>query len=89
MAEIKVNSNNLSFEINKLRVLKQKIAAAAQNSPSVIGGGTTIQEIQNIGNKYVLLYDKVELLVDNTIAFMNNVNTSYVSSDKKASKHFK
>lgn len=89
MAEIKINSANLDVEIVRLRILKQKIASSANNCPSVVGGGTTIQEIEKLGNKYKLLHEKVELLVDNTISFMNNVNSSYIASDEKSSTGFK
>ncbi len=84
MAEIKVKRTSLEDEIKKLGNLKNKCLNYGDSNPQCVGGGSTVTEIQNLVNLYNDLDRHFIQLVSNTIEFMNNVNTSYVESDKKA-----
>ena len=89
MSEIKIDIDNLNSEINKLKELKKKIASNKKKPTAVVGGGSTVAYIEKIGNDYKNMEDKMESLVQNTISFMNNIKTSYVTSDKNAAKAMK
>lgn len=81
MSEIKINTVNLNIEILKLKILKKRIEDSNVKCPTVVGGGTSIQELENICNGYKLLHSKMLLLVSNTIAFMKNAGECYTDSD--------
>jgi len=89
MGEIKIKTSNLSTEIGNLRALNQKISSSCIKCPAVVGGGTSIQEIENIGKTYRKMHNQFGTLVSSTISFMENVNNSYKSSDNKASGGFR
>lgn len=89
MSEIKIDIENLNSEINKLTELKKRITTNKKKPTSVIGGGSTISNIEKVGNDYKILEEKMESLVQNTISFMANVKNSYVTSDKNAAKTIK
>ncbi len=89
MAEIKIKTDNLNMEIGNLRALGQKINASNIKCPGVVGGGSSVQEVENIGRIYQTIHAQLAALVLNTVSFMENVNTSYQSSDNKASGGFK
>lgn len=84
MAEIKIKSNNLTTEIEKLNKLSEKINSSNISCPETIGGGRTVQEIEKLGKLYQKIYKQVGVLVSDTASFMKNVNESYQSSDNKA-----
>lgn len=88
MKEIKINSNNLTAEIQKLEELKNSINNSNISCPATVGGGTSIQELENIGKLYKSLHNQLGILVSSTASFMENVNQSYQSSDNKAAKGF-
>lgn len=88
MSEIKIKNDALSTEISNLRNLNTKIRSSNIKCPTVVGGGTSIQQIENIGKSYQQMHKQLEMLVSSTVSFMENINNSYKSSDKKASKVF-
>lgn len=89
MSEIKINAINLDAEIGSLRELKGKIASNKKNAPVTVGGGETIKQIEKLGDEYRTMEDKMESLLQNTISFMSNIQSSYATSDNNASKTFK
>lgn len=89
MSEIKINIENLDSEINKLKELEKKITTNKKKPIAVVGGGTTVANIEEIGNDYKNMEEKMETLVKNTISFMDNIKKSYVTSDKNAANTIK
>ena len=52
----------------------------------MVGGGSTVANIEKIGIDFKNIEDKMELLLQNTISLLNNIKSSYVSSDNNAAK---
>ena len=74
--------------INNLKELKSKISTNKSNAPTVVGGGSTVANIEKIGIDFKNIEDKMELLLQNTISLLN-IKSSYVSSDNNAAKTIK
>lgn len=55
----------------------------------MVGGGSTVANIEKIGIDFKNIEDKMELLLQNTISLLNNIKSSYVSSDNNAAKTIK
>ncbi|WP_027438589.1 hypothetical protein [Lachnospira multipara] len=89
MAEIVVDIECLGTEINKLNELKNKITSNKKGPTGVVGGGNTVSNIENIGNKFKDIEDKMEVLVQSTVSFMDNIKTSYTESDNNAANTVK
>ena len=84
MAEINVNITEIDNAITKLHGLLEKNECATP--PVTVGGGKSVNELENIANTYMMLNKSFEDLISNTISFLQNVKDSYVSSDKKAAE---
>lgn len=89
LSEIKIDVDSLESGINNLKELKSKISTNKSNAPTVVGGGSTVANIEKIGIDFKNIEDKMELLLQNTISLLNNIKSSYVSSDKNAAKTIK
>ena len=89
MSEIKIDVDSLESGINNLKELKSKISINKSNAPTVVGGGSTVDNIEKIGIDFKNIEDKMELLLQNTISLLNNIKSSYVSSDNNAAKTIK
>lgn len=89
LSEIKIDVDNLESGINNLKKLKNKINTNKSNAPIVVGGGSTVANIEKIGVDFKNIEDKMELLLQNTISLLNNIKSSYVSSDNNAAKTIK
>lgn len=83
MSEININIAEIDNAIAKLRGLQSKYIGAP---PVTVGGGKTVNELENIANTYMLLNKSFTGLITNTISFLENVRDSYSSSDKKAAE---
>ena len=83
MSEININIAEIDNAIAKLRGLQSKYISAP---PATVGGGKTVNELENIANTYMLLNKSFIGLITNTISFLENVKDSYSSSDKKAAE---
>ncbi len=89
MSEIKIDVDSLESGINNLKELKSKISTNKSNAPTVVGGESTVANIEKIGIDFKNIEDKMELLLQNTISLLNNIKSSYVSSDNNAAKTIK
>ena len=83
MAEIKIKVTEIDSAITKLQSLKSRSASADTKSPSTVGGGKSVNELESIAGVYKSLNTHFATLVQNTISFLDNVKDSYVTSDQK------
>lgn len=86
MSEIKINVEKIDVSITKLQKLKSKCILNSKTPPETVGGGQTVNELETIANEYRNIDSHLELLVSNTISFLQNVKNSYITSDQKAAK---
>ena len=77
MPEIRIKDDALNTEVNNLRNLNKRIGASNIKCPTVVGGGSSIEQIENIGKSYQQMHKQLEMLVSSTISFMENINNSY------------
>ena len=85
MAEIKIAVATLETKIGELRTLQGDIDNNTQKAPAVVGGGTSVSQLESIAAMHQTILSSLQLLVTNTISFMGNIKESYVESDDKAS----
>ena len=86
MAEINVKITEINNAITKLKGLQSKCKSRNTTPPTTVGGGKTVNELENIANIYNMMNHDFEELISNTISFLQNVKNSYVSSDAKAAR---
>lgn len=86
MAEINVKITEINNAISKLKALHSKCNSRKTTPPSTVGGGKTVNELENIADIYKSLNRDFGELISNTISFLENVKDSYVSSDTKAAQ---
>lgn len=83
MAEIKINIDNLEAEITKLKTLSESIASKKEKCPETVGGGSSIQQLENIGIAYGKIHEQIATLVANTADFMKSVRDETVKMDNQ------
>lgn len=84
MAEIKINILEINNSITKLKNLQSRCNSLDTKPPTTVGGGKTVNELESIAALYKNMNTDFCNLISNTISFLQNVKTSYVSSDQKA-----
>ena len=87
MSEIKVNIENLEGAISKLNNYAKNWASNPSTPPATIGGGKTVNELEELAKIYEELNDHMVLLASNTATFFTNVKNSYQESDHKAASN--
>lgn len=87
MSEIKVNILNLDGAISKLNNYAANWASNPTTPPTTVGGGKTVNELEELAKMYKDLNDHMVSLASNTAAFFSNVRTSYQESDHKAASN--
>ena len=86
MAEINVKINEIDNAITKLQGLQSRCISMNTTPPATVGGGRTVNELEEIAAVYKSLNSHFEMLISNTISFLQNVRDSYISSDEQAAK---
>ncbi len=86
MAEININVTEINNAITKLQGLKSKCCSRSVTPPATVGGGKTVNELEDIADVYKTLNHDLGELISNTISFLENIKNSYVSSDVKAAQ---
>lgn len=84
MAEINVNLTEIDNAITKLHELQSECNSRNTTPPATVGGGKTVNELEDIANIYKTLNTHFETLLSNTISFLQNVRDSYTASDTEA-----
>lgn len=82
MAEIKVSAIEIQNCIKELNVLKTECDGLKPKPPFVLGGGKTVGELEGLGNLYKLMFEEFSGLLDSTIAFLQNAESTYTQSDQ-------
>ena len=84
VSEINIKISELDVAIANLQSLK--FACDGMNSivPTTVGGGKTVNEIENIASVYKSLNTCVGDMISNTISFMQNIRASFITSDSNA-----
>ena len=84
MAEIKVKVSEINSAITRLQGLQSRFNSRKTTPPTTVGGGKTVNELEDIADVYKTLNTHFEDLITNTISFLQNVRDSYTASDTKA-----
>lgn len=89
MSEINVNIVKLNSGIARMQRLQSKCSGTKTAKPATVGGGKTVNELENMAGTYEKLNVHLEKLLSNTTSFLENVRDSYISSDEKAGSAMK
>ena len=87
MAEIKINTSKLDDVIKRLGVLEKNWNANDTKPPVTVGGGKTVNELEELAAVYQNLNSHMAALASTTAAFLKGVKESYQESDQKAAKN--
>ena len=89
MAEIKINTEKLEEEIQKLRDLAQKCERIDVDQESVEGSGESIAMVTAIDKEYSAVKEGFRTLLENSVSFFENVRNSAAEADNKAADKLK
>lgn len=81
---ININIDEINNSIGRLRSLQTRCDLVSTTPPVTVGGGKTVNKLEEIASMYESLNECFGELVSNTILFLQNTRDSYVSSDSKA-----
>lgn len=84
VAEIKIEVSEIDNAITRLQGLQSRCESRKTAPPVTVGGGKTVNELEEIANVYETLNSHLNDLISNTISFLQNVSDSYISSDVNA-----
>ena len=87
MSEINIKTQNLVSQIEKLQQLQLTCEKLEVSSESVEGGGCAIKALNAIDEEYFVLKEMLSLMIDNSVAFFENVHESIVEADELAAKN--
>ena len=73
MSEINIKISELDAAITNLQSLKSACDGINTIAPTTVGGGKTVNEIENIASVYKSLNIHVGDMISNTISFMQNI----------------
>lgn len=82
---VNISYTELETKIQELQALRAEWDGySSTNKPAVSGGGMAVSVVDEIGDTYIKLYQKVCELCDNTIKFLTNVKNSVDNTEQKA-----
>lgn len=87
MSEIKINLTNLESGISRFNTLARNWGANDTLPPVTVGGGSTVNEFEELAQIYKTLNDHMVTLASNTASFLTDIKQSYQESDQKAANN--
>lgn len=86
MIEVNIKVTEINNTIGKLQSLQSRYSSIDITPPTTVGGGKTVNELENLAATYKMMNVYLRSLISNTISFLQNVRDSYVSSDEEAAR---
>jgi len=87
VSEIKINLTNLESGISRFNTLARNWGANDTLPPVTVGGGSTVNEFEELAQIYKTLNDHMVTLASNTASFLTDIKQSYQESDQKAANN--
>ncbi|WP_075720542.1 hypothetical protein [Roseburia sp. 499] len=89
MGKINIDVDALDSSISELKALKSNWLNNEVNAPTVVGGGGTVSQLEEIARLYVGLNMRMCGLMSSTISFLENTRQNYVESDQAVATKMK
>ena len=83
MGELDIKLNPITTAINELNNLKRICDAAKKAPPTTVGGGKTVNELEEIGKQYQTINGHLSLMISSTIMLMKKTRNEFETSDKR------
>ena len=87
MRIINIDIACLNQAIIRMNTLKKNWASNNVTAPTTVGGGKTVNELEEISQLYKDLNNLMVTLASNTAEFLTDVKEGYEESDRKAAWH--
>lgn len=84
MSEINIKIDVLENAINELKSVKQECDATKKTPPETVGGGKTVNELEEIGKLYQKMNEHVSLMFESTILFLQKTKDGFEKDDQDA-----
>lgn len=81
---IKIDVSGLVLDVHCLKQLSKSWREKSEPAPAVISGGRVAGELESLLSDYDVLYQSLLQLADDSAAFFENVQNSFVDSDNAA-----
>lgn len=89
MATIDIKINTLESAINELKSVKQSCDGAKKLPPTTVGGGKTINELEEIGKLYQTMNGHLSMMISSTISLLQKTKDGFQTDDKTAASKIK
>lgn len=89
MTEIDVKINLLNEGIAELLSLQRACDHSKSSPPGTEGGGKTVNELEEIGKIYGIMFDHFSELISSTVTFLETAKTGFITSDCSIAKNLK
>lgn len=87
MRIINIDIACLTQAINRMRKYEKDWAANDTACPGTMGGGKTVNELEELAQLYKDMNQLMVTLASNSAEFLSDIKESYVESDRKARWH--
>lgn len=89
MATIDIKINTLESAINELKSVKQSCDGAKKIPPTTVGGGKTVNELEEIGKLYQTMNGHLSMMISSTISLLQKTKDGFQTDDKTAASKIK
>lgn len=89
MATIDIKINTLESAINELKSVKQSCDGAKKIPPTTVGGGKTVNELEEIGKLYQTMNGHLSMMISSTISLLQKTKDGFQTDDKMAASKIK
>lgn len=89
MGNIDVKIKEITNYINQLKKLKQTLDSSKKAPPSTVGGGQTVNELEEIGKMYQMLNTHLSSMIGSTISFLEVTRRGFETTDAGLAKKLK
>lgn len=89
MATIDIKINTLESAINELKSVKQSCDGTKKTPPATVGGGKTVNELEEIGKLYQAMNGHLSAMIGSTISLLQKTKDGFQTDDKTAASEIK
>lgn len=89
MGKIEIDINALNASILELKALQSNWSGNEVNAPATIGGGGTVNQMEEMADLYVGLHVKMGALLSGTISLLELTKQEYEAADQAVATKMK
>lgn len=82
MSTINIKTQQIEKAISDLRIIQSTLSAAKKTPPPIVGGGKTVNQLEEIGKLYWGMNQHLSSMLESTVCMLKRTKEEFETNDQ-------